>query len=45
MAKAIQTDGREKIYRTWHPSPEGYALIAREIAGELKRRHILADSP
>jgi lysophospholipase L1-like esterase len=45
MAKAIQADGREKLYRTWHPSPEGNALTARKIAGELKRRHMLGDAP
>lgn len=45
MAKAIQAEGREKLYRTWHPSPEGNALTAREIAGELKRRHMLRDAP
>ena len=40
MAKAVHDDGREKIYGAWHPSPEGYELIARGIADELKRRHM-----
>ncbi len=43
MARVIQAEGREKLYRTWHPSPEGYALTAREIAGELERHHMLGD--
>ena len=45
LAKAIKADGREKVYRAWHPGPEGYALTAREIARELKRRHMLGDAP
>jgi hypothetical protein len=45
MAKVVQAEGQGKIYRTWHPSPEGYALIAREVAGELKRRHMLGGTP
>jgi len=40
-AEAVRLDGRENVYRTWHPSPEGYRLIAREIAAELDRRHML----
>jgi len=40
-AEAVRTEGRDKIYRTWHPSPEGYRLIAGEIAAELARRHML----
>jgi hypothetical protein len=40
-ADAVRTEGRERIYRTWHPSPEGYRLIAGEIAAELDRRHML----
>jgi hypothetical protein len=39
-AEAVHTEGRDKIYRTWHPSPEGYKLIAQEIAAELDRRHM-----
>jgi lysophospholipase L1-like esterase len=44
MAKVIQAEGREKLYRTWHPSPEGYALTAREVARELERHHMLRDA-
>jgi hypothetical protein len=40
-AEAVRAKGRDKIYRTWHPSPEGYRLIAEEIAAELERRHML----
>ena len=39
-AEAVRTEGREKIYRTWHPSRLGYRLIAQEIAAELERRHM-----
>ena len=45
LAKAIAAEGREKIYGTWHHSPEGYALIGREVAGELRRRHMLSGAP
>jgi len=45
MAKVVRTEGHEKLYRTWHPSPEGYALTAQEIAGELTRRQMLRDAP
>jgi hypothetical protein len=37
-AAAIQKDGRQKVYLAWHPSPEGYGLIAKGIAAELERR-------
>ena len=40
-AQAVRTEGRDKIYRTWHPSAQGYRLIAAEIAAELDRRHML----
>ena len=40
-ASAVRGEGRNSIYRTWHPSPEGYRLIAREIAAALERRHIV----
>ena len=40
-ASAIRAEGRDKVYRAWHPSPRGYRLIAEEIAAELDRRHIL----
>ena len=39
-AEAVRTEGRDKIYRAWHPSPEGYRLIAAEITAELDRRHM-----
>jgi len=45
MAKVVEAEGREKLYRTWHPSPEGYALTAQEVAGELTRRHMLPVAP
>ncbi len=41
-AAAVHAEGREKIYRTWHPAPEGYKVIAEGIAAELARRHMLA---
>ena len=41
--EAVRTEGRDKIYRAWHPSPEGYRLIAEGIAAELARRHLPAD--
>ncbi len=39
-ARAVRTHGRGALYRTWHPSPEGYRLIAEGIAAELRRRHM-----
>jgi hypothetical protein len=44
-AEAVRTEGREKIYGAWHPSAQGYRLIATEIAAELKRRHMLPGTP
>ena len=38
-AEAVHTEGRDRIYRTWHPSPEGYKIMAEGIAAELARRH------
>ena len=38
--KAVRTEGRNRIYRTWHPSAEGYRLIAEGIAADLVRRHL-----
>lgn len=38
--RAVRTRGRNAVYRTWHPSPEGYKQIADAIAAELERRHI-----
>ena len=40
-AAAVQAEGREKIYRAWHPGPEGYKLIADGIAAELARRRMV----
>jgi lysophospholipase L1-like esterase len=40
MAEAVRAEGREKIYRAWHPGPPGYRLIAQEIAAELDRLHM-----
>jgi hypothetical protein len=43
--QAVSAEGREKIYRTWHPSPEGYRLIAEGIAAELTRLHLPPPPP
>ena len=45
LARAIEAEGREKIYGTWHHTAAGYALIGREIAAELGRRHMLGGVP
>ena len=42
FAAAVRADGRDSVYRTWHPSPRGYRLIAEAIAAELEKRHIPA---
>ncbi len=39
--RAVRERGRNAIYLTWHPSPEGYRLTAEAIAAELKRRGIV----
>lgn len=39
--RAVRTKGRKTVYRAWHPSPEGYRLIADQIADELTQRAIL----
>ena len=36
----MRTEGRNRIYRTWHPSAEGYRLIAEGIGADLVRRHL-----
>lgn len=38
--QAVRTRGRDAIYLAWHPSAEGYRLIAEAIAAELERRHL-----
>jgi lysophospholipase L1-like esterase len=38
--RAMRERGRNAIYRAWHPSPEGYRLVADAIAAELARRHM-----
>jgi len=38
--QAVHSRGRDAIYRTWHPGPGGYKLIAEGIAAELERRHM-----
>lgn len=40
FAAAVRTEGRDSAYRTWHPSPRGYRLIAEAIAAEMEKRHI-----
>jgi lysophospholipase L1-like esterase len=40
-ARAIRQGGRNAIYHAWHPSPEGYRLIADGIAAEMTRRGML----
>lgn len=42
FAAAVRADGRASVYRTWHPSPRGYRLIAEAIAAEMAKRHIPA---
>jgi len=39
-AQAVRAQGERQIYGTWHPSPQGYRLIAEAIARELERRHM-----
>ena len=39
--RAVRARGRNAVYLTWHPSPDGYRLIAEAIAAEMKRRHML----
>ena len=39
--RAVRARGRNAVYLTWHPSPEGYRLIAEAIAAEFTRRHML----
>jgi hypothetical protein len=35
FAQAVKTRGLRTIYGAWHPSPEGYKLIAQEVAKKL----------
>ncbi len=35
LRQAVQTRGRDAIYRAWHPGPDGYKLIAEQIATKL----------
>lgn len=39
--KAVRGKGRNAVYRSWHPSPEGYRLIADGIADEIEKRKML----
>ncbi|HTE34927.1 MAG TPA: GDSL-type esterase/lipase family protein [Reyranella sp.] len=39
--QAVRTRGLETMYLTWHPSAEGYRLIAEAIAAELERRRMV----
>jgi GDSL-like Lipase/Acylhydrolase family len=40
--RAVQARGRDALYLAWHPSADGYRLIAETIAAELGKRHLLA---
>lgn len=39
--KAVRTRGHDALYLTWHPSPDGYRLIADAIAAEIERLHMV----
>jgi hypothetical protein len=38
--RAVRERGRNAVYLAWHPSPEGYRMVAEAIAAEFTRRHI-----
>jgi lysophospholipase L1-like esterase len=41
IAQAVRERGRGTVYRTWHPSPDGYRLIGDSIAEEMQKRGML----
>ncbi len=45
MAEAVRKDGLRKVYAAWHPSPQGYRLIADSIADEMEKRGMPGASP